>query len=166
MKKKLQKNIGRKLGNMHYIHRSAIDYLPPEETEALILASSIVNASIDWNLVKISKKLDTVSFLLYDNFDDVLFPVLLKATVVNIVLHSLKTIDYRKRKNPPVLHRKELMLAPDDPRISSFAETTIFCEDRQLFKNASYIGTKLKWEERLRENGFKIEGLKIVPLLS
>ena len=159
----MRKTVGRKLGKMHYIHRDAISHLYKSEEDALNKALNLIDGN-SWNLVKISKELDTISFLLYEDFDAVLFPSLLQAAVVNIPNEHIKIIDYRNRANPPVLHRKELMLAPEDPRILEFAKTTEFCEKEGLFRDASYIGTKLKWEKRLQDNGYTIKGLKIVRL--
>ncbi len=163
MKKYSRKIVGRKLGNMHYIHRSAISYLNDDQKKTLKKAIDITTLD-DWNLVKIAKDLTTVSLLNYENFDSVLFPCLLEATIVNLKNSSFKYIDYQSRKNPPVLHRKELMLAPDDPRVPVFAKTTTFCEDRNLFDRASYIGTKLKWEERLLQHGYIIKDQTILPI--
>ncbi|MFS4454920.1 hypothetical protein [Maribacter sp. 2304DJ31-5] len=157
---KKTKAVGRKLGNMHYLHKDAIAYLDPLEKEALDKALYFLK-DLPWNLVKISKELDTVSFLLYEDFNLELFPSLLQSTIVNISNESIKIIDYRNRENPPVLHRKELMLAPNDPRIPEFAKITSFCEEKRLFEKASYIGTKLKWEQRLYEHGYMIKGSKI-----
>ena len=158
-----RKIVGRKLGKMHYIHKSAISYLENSQKTALQAAIDLSEVT-QWNLTKISKDLGTISLLQYDDFDRVLFPCLQHATIINLETSSIKTIDYTIRENPPVLHRKELMLAPDHKRYEEFAKITAFCEAEGLFKNASYIGTKLKWEQRLLQHGYQVKEQNIVPL--
>ncbi len=161
---KRTKTIGRKLGKMHYIHKSAISYLPVNEKNTLQIALSLVNDSLVWNLAKISVLGDTVSLLYYKEFENQIFPILTSSVIVKIKENSIKYIDYSKRDNPPVLHRKELFLAPDDLRIEQFAKITAFCEKEGLFDNASYIGTIKKWEKRLADNNYKVEGQIIVKI--
>ena len=159
------KLVGRMLGDMHYIHRSAIQYLNSGEKIALDLASNILYSNSDkiyhWNLLKVSRKLDKISLLKYQDFEQHLFPCLEYAVIIDISANSYKEIDYSIRENPPILHRQELMLAPTDPRIESLSNVTAFCESHNLFEKASYIGTRNKWYQRLEERGYIIDGFGI-----
>lgn len=156
--------VGRKLGKMHYIHESAVSFLAESEQTTLKKALSMVPKETQWNLAKVSLLGDRVSLLFYENFDTELFPVLSQSTIVKFKDPGIQHITYTNRENPPVLHRKELFLAPNDPRIEALAEITAFCEEKGLFKAASYIGTLKKWEQRLREHHYKVEGQKVVPI--
>ncbi len=160
-----RKLVGRKLGNMHYLHRSAIQHLSSGEKTALDLATDIYFSSFDkiynWNLTKISKECDKVSLLKYQDFKLHLFPCLEYAVIIDITAKTIREIDYSIRENPPILHRQELMLAPDDPRIESLSAVTEFCESHKLFENASYIGTKNKWYQRLEDRGYIVEGFSV-----
>ena len=157
--------VGRKLGNMHYVHWSAIHYLNAEEQKALKYATEIFDANeketYHWNLVKISKQLDKISLLRYEDFERNLFPCLEYAVIIDTTKKTVKEINYEVRKNPPILHRQELMLAPEDPRIEKLSEVTRFCESHNLFENASYIGTRNKWYQRLSDRGYVVDDFSI-----
>ena len=75
---------------------------------------------------------------------------------------QLDCYDYSASSNPPVLHRKETFLAEDYPGYEMFAELTRREEERGLLKEASRIGNREGWEERLREAGVRIEGHAVV----
>ncbi|MDD5391703.1 MAG: DNA phosphorothioation-associated putative methyltransferase [Thiothrix sp.] len=66
--------------------------------------------------------------------------------------------------NPPILHRKELLLPPDHPDIPKFAALTKQLEDAGLFKDSRKIGYKKQWEERLRNAGYKVVDHQLVRL--
>ncbi len=163
-----KQSVGRKLGNMHYVHRSAIQYLNIEEQEALSHATEIFYSNKTetyyWNLVKISKQLDKVSLLRYQDFELNLFPCLEYAVIIDIAKKTVKEINYGTRENPPILHRQELMLAPDDPRVEKLSEVTKFCEFHDLFENSSYIGTRNKWYQRLDDRGYVVDGFTVYKI--
>ncbi|WP_242632746.1 DNA phosphorothioation-associated putative methyltransferase [Thiothrix fructosivorans] len=80
--------------------------------------------------------------------------------------NSSKTIskNYTTTSNPPILHRKELLLPPDHPDIPKFAALTKQLEDAGLFKDSRKIGYKKQWEERLRNAGYKVVDHQLVRL--
>lgn len=162
-----QKIIGRKLGGIHYIHKEALEFLSPEQHTALNKSIALIEEKIticNWNLCKISKDLKHISLLQYEDFKTHLFPCLQYAQIVHLETKSIKEINYKTRENPPVLHRQELMLHPQNENIQSLAKVTELCEQNGLFEKASYIGTKVKWEQRLKERGYKIQGLNLVKI--
>jgi hypothetical protein len=86
-----------------------------------------VAGTLEWNVVKVEKS--SVSLLLYESFD-VDFPALLVSVKVDLGTGAVSRIDYRGRENPPILHRKEVLLPPDDPRLPKFRALTISAEAR------------------------------------
>ena len=60
--------------------------------------------------------------------------------------------------NPPILHRKELLLSPGDPRISEFAQLSVAEEAAGLLDSTSTIGFRLNWERLLTSRGFTTDG--------
>jgi len=48
--------------------------------------------------------------------------------------------------NPPILHRKETFLPPDDPRRERFARLTRQEEKYGLYAETSTIGTREGWQ--------------------
>ncbi|PVZ64357.1 hypothetical protein [Pelagibaculum spongiae] len=163
---------GRVLGKVHYIHRSALTCLTADQQQAISQAEQLVKENDqvpaewveNWNLAKVATDLSQVSLLVYQDFKQHLFPCLQHAMIVSLSqppIKPLKLIDYSQRENPPVLHRQELMLMPDDPRRAQLAEVTHFCESNGLFEQASYIGTWKKWLERLQNRGYQIKKFTI-----
>ena len=65
---------------------------------------------------------------------------------------------YAAEGNPPILHRKELLLPPAHPRAGDFAALTAAAERLGLFADARSIGTRAPWEARLGRLGVRVEG--------
>ena len=151
-------NVGKRVGGALYVHREALDLIG-DEAEAVATAARLL-PDLPWNVAKISR--DGVSLLVYEDFDEAAFPALLKSARVDPATGAISIIDYEGRDSPPILHRKETLLRPDDPRIPQFRTLTAEAEARGLFRNSNSIGTKRKWEERLREANLKIVGQRIV----
>ena len=114
----------------------------------------------NWNVLRIAK--GSVTFLQYGSFEQAAFPALLKSLKVSEDCNP-RRIDYRKRSNPPILHRKELLLLPDDVRLPQFRALTRAAEERGLFEEPHKIGTRLAWERRVAEAGLCIMGQSLVP---
>jgi hypothetical protein len=70
--------------------------------------------------------------------------------------------DYRKSDNPPVLHRKESFLVPTHPLFAKFARFTQQEERHGLLDDPSTIGTRIGWQTRLVERGFRLAGHKLM----
>ncbi|TVQ96446.1 MAG: hypothetical protein EA399_15865, partial [Desulfovibrionales bacterium] len=73
--------------------------------------------------------------------------------------------DSTRQPNPPILHRKELLLPLDDPRREEFARLTEALEADGLFKNTKRIGYRRQWEVLLAEKGWSIAGHVPVKIL-
>ena len=154
---RLQPGIGKRIGGTIYLHREAVDLLDAPSRAAIAAAEARSEAAA-WNVVKIRPS--AVSLLLYEDFDANAFPRLLHGTrVAGAVV--LKT-DYSRRPNPPILHRKEYLLRPCDPRIPRFAALTRSAEERGLFEQPRRIGTVRAWEARVKRAGLHVEDHALV----
>ena len=71
---------------------------------------------------------------------------------------------YADSLNPPILHRKELLLPEDDPRREVSAALTVACESVGLFDDSRRIGYLRQWEHLVRERGYRIVDHQLVPL--
>jgi DNA phosphorothioation-associated putative methyltransferase len=105
-----------------------------------------------------------ISLLSYQSFDAKPFPALLKSCSVDLVTKTHSIRDYTQSKNPPILHRKELLLPPEDARRSSFEELTKTLEQKGLFVDARRIGFRRNWDKRLTDAGIEIRDHQIVDL--
>ena len=133
-------------------------------------AAEASKPSKDWNLLKLHHSERALTFLYYPGFDEDPHPSLLQATKINLASGRIVRIDYSKRANPPILHRKESFLSKEDPRFQRFHELTVQEENAGLLQDTRKIGTKLGWEALLRQKGFCFEGHRLVaespPLVS
>jgi DNA phosphorothioation-associated putative methyltransferase len=150
---------GKRVGQTLYVHRDACSGLTARLQGLLSRALARAN-STDWNVAKLSNS--GVSLLLYEDFDVAAFPALLKATIVEVASNTTKEIDYSRRPNPPILHRKELLLGLDDPRRPAFAALTRAAEDRGLFRDPTRIGTRRPWLQRIEDAGLELQGHVLV----
>lgn len=151
--------IGRRVGGWLYLHRSGVDFLPAEDAEQLAQVAA-QHPDTPWNLCKISK--DKVSLLHYEDFETSGFPALLHSITFDLATQTSKAIDYSKRENPPILHRKELLLPEDAPNIPMYAALTKAAEEAGLFAKPAGIGTRKAWNKRITDAGLKLEGHQLL----
>jgi hypothetical protein len=115
-----------------------------------------------WNLLKLHTDQIAISFLSYPNFDTDPHPALAEATRINLNTGTVVRTDYRKRSNPPILHRKETFLPPDHPRLAAFAALTKQEEEAGLYRDTSRIGLRLHWQTLLSRLGLFHDGHALV----
>lgn len=148
---------GKLIAGNRYLHRDAVARLEQAVRSEVWEAEAIANAS-HWNVVKLNTiGLKRISLLTYEDFERP-FPALLESITVNLENRTAVRRSYRARVNPPVLHRKELLLPADHPRRDEYSELTLGLERIGLLRETSSIGTRLAWDERMREAGVKIVG--------
>lgn len=149
---------GKRVGGALYLHASALD----GDTRAVVERAEAIADGFQWNVAKISP--GSVSLLLYEDFDTVGFPALLASVKVDLDSGQASATDYRGRQNPPILHRKETLLPPDDPRRPRFAALTLAAEEHGLFAHPTKIGTRRQWSDLLASKGLRVEGQTLVPV--
>lgn len=155
--------VGKSVGGYLYVHRTALASIDPAEagkvrqTEESLLGT-------DWNVAKIGKV--DVSLLLYEDFDAHAFPALMKSAKLDLESGRISEIDYSNRTNPPILHRKELLIDGDDPRQAAFRAITAVAEESGLFVKSNAIGTREAWLKLLQGAGLKIDGPNLVSARS
>ena len=154
-----QNTVGKRVGGARYYHTTAIPWSDPKSQKAIEAATQIARLRSDaFNVVKIQgEPPKRISLLAYEDFDDNAFPALLDSWTIDLNEPRCAYRTYRTSANPPILHRKELLLAPDDPRHESFAELTKELERRNLFEKANSIGFRRQWEKRLAGAGIVVE---------
>ncbi len=130
------------------------------EAEAL----TALHAGIDYNVIKYDIKGSALSLLWYPCFFDDPFPVLEKSYRIDLNSMRVEKRDFQASLNPPILHRKELLLSQDDPHIPQFNEITAIAEQLGLFENTIRIGFKQAWDNLIAEKGFQLIGSQFVPI--
>ncbi|MGK7879953.1 MAG: DNA phosphorothioation-associated putative methyltransferase [Crocosphaera sp.] len=150
-------SIGKQLPTALYVHISAIDSLDirlQEYEKKARLTEKIEGATI----IKFATDKPTISYLFYPEFDNDPHPALSLSIVVNLDTEQISYWDYKKKKNPPILHRKESFITPDYPNYETFAHLTNMEEELDLLNLNVPIGTKEQWEKRLDRKRIIFEG--------
>lgn len=159
-------SFGKKISNTVYFHRNAICSIPNTIQEQLNRTLSKAADYSHFNVIKLDLKNNNLSLLKYEHFTTSFFPKLIESASTS--LNDKDGLTWSDRsyniENPPILHRKELLLPPDHPDIPKFAALTKQLEDAGLFKDSRKIGYKKQWEERLRNAGYKVIDHKLVKL--
>jgi DNA phosphorothioation-associated putative methyltransferase len=150
-------SVGKRVGGALYVHRDAVALLGDEV--ALVQKAESLAPSLDWNVAKIEKA--SVSLLLYESFDAD-FPALLTSAKVDLASGAVTRTDYQKRTNPPILHRKELLLPQDDPRLPKFRALTSAAEEYGLFTEANKIGTRVAWSAKIAAAGLVLRSGRLL----
>ncbi|AXF12994.1 DNA phosphorothioation-associated putative methyltransferase [Paraburkholderia caledonica] len=150
-----------------YIHRDTVAELKVEHRA--VVESALDRAPDDArnraNVVKLNLKTHRVSLLAYCDFFEAPFPSLVESWSVE---HEGRSpVGYRRYAeslNPPILHRKELLLSVGHPLRPAFSNITRQAEDLGLFDNTAVIGFRLNWEQLIAEKGYRLEGERFLPL--
>ena len=135
-----QNTVGKRVGGARYYHTTAIPWSDPKSQKAIEAATQIARLRSDaFNVVKIQgEPPKRISLLAYEDFDDNAFPALLDSWTIDLNEPRCAYRTYRTSANPPILHRKELLLAPDDTRREGFADLTKELERRNLFEKGQF----------------------------
>ena len=154
--------VGKIVGNARYIHKSAQFTLCASDQERLGKCIDLVGKDFDWNVIKFDlNDNDIISLLSYTDFNVDPFPALRNSVLVCLNNGLIKRRTY-SATNPPILHRKELLLASDNRRIKKFRKLTKDLDEFGAFKQIYKFGTKQRWEDRLLELGIEITDHKVL----
>jgi DNA phosphorothioation-associated putative methyltransferase len=157
-----QATTGKLLPDDLYVHRDALDSLEPLLRIYEGCGRAYLGEVEGANIVKIHRRSGKLSYLLYPAFEDDPHPALLRCVRLNLRTRQIDCYDYTPSANPPILHRKETFLAPDDPRREKFARLTAQEEKHGLLGDGRGIGTRDGWGRRLAERGFALKGHRLV----
>jgi DNA phosphorothioation-associated putative methyltransferase len=154
---------GKHLPDSIYLHKSAIQTLSDPLLDFLekTIAKATLKA-VPWNIIKLFKREFKISLLDYPEFYTEAFPSLACSHSIELQDLTIKRIQYKNSKNPPILHRKETLLDPKDPLITEYRELTQQVENEGLFVNKRIIGFKNGWGKILKEKGLTIHGHSII----
>src|ERR1700753_2422237 len=106
------------VASRHYSHVAVFHSLPAsfQELANRAIALAGVRLDIDFNVIRIDTREQSVALLDYPTFDSEACPRLRRSWKVSMVRLSVGFRTYADSLNPPILHRKELLIATDDPR--------------------------------------------------
>ena len=153
--------VGKHTPSALYVHRSALDVLPPVlrvyEACARVLAGTVEQA----NMIKMSVTEPQVSYLSYPRFERDAHPTLASALTVNLKRLSVDWRDYSRSDNPPLLHRKEEFIRLDDPRRGLYTRLTRTEWRAGLYEQPDRIGTLRGWQQMLAAKAVTVKGHRL-----
>jgi DNA phosphorothioation-associated putative methyltransferase len=159
-------NVGKQIGEHLYLHVSATSLLP-HEWGILVEAAAhqaAISPEIHFNVIKLHRDGDEVSLLAYLDFFDDAFPSLGRSWKVSFSRETCIFRTYEESKNPPILHRKELLLNKDDSRIPLYHALTATAEELGLFAEPNRIGFREYWYSLITERGYELADGQFVPI--
>ncbi len=153
---------GKHIGRFSYYHIRLIQRLLNVQANLEAIKNRLYPATFDFNVVKLDRR-SRISFLLYEDFTEP-FPALLKALSCDTTTGKSRLSDYSQSANPPILHRKELLLPKDDPLVPEAVELTQRLEELGAFENPHSIGTRNGWEKALNAIGLSLNNNKLAKI--
>jgi DNA phosphorothioation-associated putative methyltransferase len=155
-------SIGKLTPDALYLHESARAYLSPILRIFEGCARGYIGRVEGANLIKLSRREPKIAYLSYPEFENDPHPPLATSVTVHFQTFRVRFHDYRDRRNPPILHRKETFLAPGHPYYVKFARLTRSEESKGLYENTSTIGPRDGWQAVLEEKGLRLQGHRLL----
>lgn len=140
---------GKHIGPLSYYHESLIGTVPRLSDDLAILRRRLRLQDAIFNVVKLDSR-QCISFLRYEPFE-IAFPALLAAESCNLRRRTIRLINFVNRPNPPILHRKELLLPAWHPLVPEATNLTRRLERLGAFRHTNTIGTRRGWQRRLAD---------------
>jgi DNA phosphorothioation-associated putative methyltransferase len=140
--------------------RRLLEFLPREVSEKIAAAEKLahVRRTQHFTVARFEDLNDRISLLNYPDFFEDGFPALHESWLVDLTTGRVSYRTYRDSLTPPILHRKELILAEDHPRRAEFQALTEAAEAIGLFHDSTRIGFREQWLRLVREKGYQIVG--------
>ncbi|MDP1673129.1 MAG: DNA phosphorothioation-associated putative methyltransferase, partial [Burkholderiales bacterium] len=157
---------GKRIGDKTYFHVSQLAELTSSDVALVNQASQLANIQpeIDYNVVKLDASGTAVSLLDYVDYFTDAFPRLKGAWTVDLASGLVRPRTYETSVNPPILHRKELLIAENHPERSKYEALTHAAEQIGLFDDTNRIGFKAAWDALLLLKGFKVVDHELLPI--
>jgi DNA phosphorothioation-associated putative methyltransferase len=138
-----------------YLHKETLAQTHKQLAKVVdAIATALKIAPETWNIIKLSKTQFQLSFLNYADFFEMPYPELSQSISVDLARLSHKVLRYDTGENPPILHRKELLLMPEHPCYQVYQEVTQEAELAGLYENPHLIGFRDSWLRLIERKGY------------
>lgn len=159
--------VGKRVGDHLYVHVESIDHVSDKTERATILEAldrlpSDARAVV--NVAKLNVRSGRVALLEYVAFDEDPFPVLASSWTSREPASAPTLRTYADSLNPPILHRKELLVDRDYPNRDNWARLTTEAEALGLFDDVRTIGFRMNWDRLIASKGYELRGETFAPL--
>jgi DNA phosphorothioation-associated putative methyltransferase len=149
-----------------YVHVAYSSGLDDDARQKIAIAERCANVlrGAQFNVMRFDPGDTSISLLNYADFFDDAFPVLRESWRVDLGTGRVTYRTYTGSLNPPILHRKELLLADDHPRHQEYVALTQVVEGLGLFDEPTRIGFRAQWDQLIRDRGYQVVGHEILPI--
>jgi DNA phosphorothioation-associated putative methyltransferase len=152
-----QIRVGKKLPDSIYFHKDSFKETPATLVKVINnIATALKIDGNDWNIVKVFTNDFRISLLNYPNFFEVSYPCLTKSVNIDLLKLKHRVTDYSDSDNPPILHRKEMMIPEAHEAFETFKMITEEGEAAGLYENSRIIGFKNSWERIIAKHGYEL----------
>ncbi|MBX9596016.1 MAG: DNA phosphorothioation-associated putative methyltransferase [Roseomonas sp.] len=151
---------GKRVGDHVYMHVSLLAAQDEPVRKLVEVATALAGAAnAACSVVRIARSRPEVALLDYPDFFTEAFPTLRASWVVDLATERATAREFIGQANPPILHRKELLLPDAHPAQATFAVLTSDLEDYGAFDQpANLIGRQVYWQQALANLGLCIHG--------
>lgn len=158
--------IGKQVVDDLYLHIHAVHALDSGVQTQIATACAALppGQSCAPNVVKINLRTGRLSLLAYRDFDTAPFPELIASWTFSNPSAPPAFRRYDISLNPPILHRKELLVPPEYPEREAWAALTTQAEELGLFDDTRAIGFRLNWQRLIAARGYSINGTEFHPI--
>jgi len=153
---------GKRLINAIYVHLETLQGCSRELQDFVDEVRRVFQLDAEYNVLRFSLNEFRISFLLYPDFYERPHPELRASATVDLSTGRIRKHDYVNASNPPILHRKELLLHASHPLINEYRTLTAEEEAEGLYTNTKTIGFKKNWESLLAGKGLNYSGHRLV----
>jgi len=161
-------SIGKKIGDDLYVHLAGLSEATCEKFRDFVnnaLKEIDSTSEISPNVFKINQRTGRLSLLSYAGFDEAPFPELVASWTFAPVRSDAPTFrTYTSSLNPPILHRKELLVPLSHPNRDQWITCTKTAEELGLFEDTETIGFRLNWQRAIASKGYHLVGYDFHPL--
>lgn len=162
----LDTDIGKVVARDVYFHVSLLGGIPETVRRNVDegIALTRLMAGKDFNVIRLSRSMSDMSLLDYPSFFDEAFPALYRSWFIDLDQRTYRYRSYESSTNPPILHRKELLIAADHPQRSIFEQLTLTAEQIGLFDDPARIGFQQTFEALIKQRGYRLADHTLVPI--
>ncbi|WP_345685943.1 DNA phosphorothioation-associated putative methyltransferase [Novipirellula caenicola] len=154
--------IGRLCPNSLWIHECVRDQLEPLLRIYEGCARAYIGSVEDANLIKIHRVSGKVSYLACPTFETDPHPITTETTKIWLRTLRVGFYETESRNNPPLLDRKDQMLAAEDERRAKFERLTKQEFKHGLIHEGDDFLTRAVWQGNLQMLGFSHRGHRLV----
>ncbi|WP_033288302.1 DNA phosphorothioation-associated putative methyltransferase [Amycolatopsis jejuensis] len=145
--------VGKRSPTALYIHVDALRHAPAVLRVLEGCARTLVGNVPGANIIKLHRNEPKVAYLTYPTFGQDSHPTLATALSVDLRTRVVDVQDHRGSPDPPLLHRTEEFLGPDDPRRERLSAISVTETEAGLYDHPERIATLGGWQrerDRLR----------------